>query len=85
MKEVTIGTPSSQDDMDFIHNALREIEQASREPGVVEVACDDLTVTNFTETTSLNAGTATLSDVANFVCTLVDVIKKRGLKGNTNV
>lgn len=38
-------------------------------------------VSNYTETRSLNAGTATATDVANFVATLVDDLISAGLIG----
>ena len=56
--------------------ALREIEQAS-----LEDACqiaDGFTVSNFTETTTLDASTATTTQLADFVATFIDTLQRRG-------
>ena len=60
----------------FVLNALREIEEASREE--TEAIFDDYTVSNFTVTRELNASTATLSDAVNFLCTISSDLQTRG-------
>ena len=42
---------------------------------------DEYTVSNYVVTRTLDASTATLSDVANFLCTLVDDLKTKGPLG----
>lgn len=59
-------------------DALREIERASAED--VEAVLSEFTVTEFTATRTLDASTATLDDLKNFVATMVDDIQKRGQK-----
>lgn len=59
--------------------ALQEIARASFEADPNEVA-DAYTVSNYTETRTLNAGTATASDIANVLATFLDDLKRRGVK-----
>ena len=39
---------------------------------------DDYTVTNYSESRTLNAGTATTAEVADFLCTLIQDLKSAG-------
>jgi hypothetical protein len=75
MRPVTFGYPLG-DFTQYVMDSLREIENASNE-GVFAVA-DGFTVSNFTVTRTLNAGTATTADIANFLATLIDDLQKRG-------
>jgi hypothetical protein len=84
MRRVSFGNPPSNillanPDMRFVFEALREIEKASLEGDAGQVA-DAYTVTNFTETRTLDAGTATASDVADVLATLISDLQKRGTK-----
>ncbi len=77
MRKVELGSPVDNKDIPWITNALREIEEASQED-LFDVF-EDFTVSNFTATRSLDAGTATLADVANVLATIVDDIKGRNV------
>lgn len=79
MRRLALGMPATgmpQDVAQWAIQALQEIERASYE-GVEEVV-NAYAVSNFTPTRSLNAGTATTTDIANLLCTLIDDIQKRG-------
>ena len=83
MRRVFLGQKTADDNQAFrkwAEQALREIESAS-EDDIADVF-GDFTVTGFTNTRSLNATTATLSDVASFLCTLVNDLSNRGSKRN---
>lgn len=84
MRPVSFGNPpvnimTADPGPRFLFNALREIEKASLEGDTGTVA-DGFTVSNFTETRSLDASTATASDVANVLATFLNDLKKRGSK-----
>lgn len=72
MREVNFG-PGTQ-----LEDALRLIEDASREDALT--IADGFHVTNVpaTPVTTLDVSTATLADVIKFVATLVDQLQKRG-------
>lgn len=81
MRPVYLGRPASQDAKlvkDWIDRCFAEIELASQED--LSQAAADFTITNYTETRTLDAGSATLADVRNFVCTLVLDLKNSGSK-----
>ena len=83
MKRLSLGSPLGADDTQWAFNALKQIEQASYED--IEGTFDDFTITGtFTETRTLNASTATLSDVVAFIATMVSDIQKRGQNRNPN-
>jgi hypothetical protein len=84
MRRVSFGNPPSnilqaKPDMRFVLEALREIEKASAEADAGQVA-DAFTLSNYTETRTLNAGAATLGDVANVLATFISDLQKRGTK-----
>lgn len=83
MRPVVLGDPLGDEMqylLEWVSAALREIEMASQDD--VAALFDAYTVTNFTETRTLDATAATLANVANFICTLVDDWKNRGTKRN---
>jgi hypothetical protein len=65
--------------MRFVLGALRAIEVASTEDYAADAA-DGFDVTNYTETRTLDASTATATDVANVLATFLFDLKKRGSK-----
>lgn len=67
-------------DAKSIQAALAEIERASYAERMVTVA-QAFTVSNVTETRTLDASTATLADLRNFVGTLVLDMQRGGQKG----
>jgi hypothetical protein len=73
MRELNLATPLSLQDVAY---AFQEISNASREDAVA--IADGYTVTNFTASRTLNAGTATTAQVAAFIATLIDDLQKRG-------
>lgn len=77
MKKLTLGRPNGPQDIGWAHNALKAIERASYED--VEQVLDDYEITGtFTETRTLDGGTATLADLRAFMATLVQDLQKRG-------
>ena len=75
MRRVIIGqAPNSSGmltpEMRFVTGALAEIERASGENDQRDIA-KAYTVTNITETRTLDGATADLSDLINFIATLV--------------
>lgn len=81
MRPISLGTPGRVNaDLwkKWVDECFAEIERASYDD-VASVA-DDFTVTNYVPTRTLNASTATLSDVANVLCTLIADIQNRGMK-----
>jgi hypothetical protein len=62
---------------DFLSRALRIIEEASNEDAML--IADAFSVTNFTATRTLNAGTATTAQLAAFVATLISDLQKRSI------
>lgn len=77
MKPVRLGLANTSAQ---ITQAFRAIEDASREERFVDVAMG-FTVTNVTETRSLDADTATAADIADFLGTLV-LDLQRGRRNN---
>lgn len=83
MRPVYLGGPIGDDDrlaLQWVLDALREIENASQDD-LADVFAG-YTVTNFTETRTLDATAATLIDVKNVFCTLIDDLKNRGTRRN---
>lgn len=82
MRPVFLGQPASKKDeeifKEWVSTCFAEIELASQDdlPQMVK----DFTVTNYTATRTLNAGTATATDIANVLCTLINDLQKRGMK-----
>jgi hypothetical protein len=61
----------------FVQRSFRTLEEASNEDAMV--IADSYTVSNFTDTRSLNAGTATLAQLAAFVATFISDLQKRSI------
>lgn len=83
MRGLSFGSPENDQEEEtpfirWVKNALAEIQEAS--DADVEHIFDDFTVSNYTETRTLDASTATLSDVTNFICTIVRDIQAGGSK-----
>ena len=77
MKRLALGSPTSPQDIGWAHRALKLIEQASVED--IEATITNLTISgSYTETRTLTPSTATLSDLVNFIATMVTDIQKRG-------
>ena len=84
MRKLYLGAPLTSDTKNvaqWTETALHEIERASIEDVDLAAIAKDFTVSNYTVTRTLNGGTATATDVANVLCTLIDDIKRRGSKG----
>jgi len=83
MRRVFVGSPPPSMHQSaegrFVVSALREIEMASfeKDPGVI---ASDFTITNYTETRELDVATATLTDLANVVATLLLDLARGGAK-----
>lgn len=76
------GMPSPQmgDDAfrSYVANALNALADASIDE--IAVMAKDYTITNYVVTRSLDASTATASDIANFLCTFILDMQKGGSK-----
>lgn len=81
MRKVSLsGAPSGQPQQQiaWLHNALREIERASNDNDPMIIA-QNFTITGaFTTTRTLNVATATLSDLIAVVATLISDLQKGG-------
>ena len=77
MRKVTFQRRGKHEDADeYLRRALQQIADASLEDALT--IADGFTVTNFTPTRSLNAGTATVTQLANVFATWIDDLKRRG-------
>ena len=82
MRRVSIGSASESPSSPFERwtaSALSEVERASHEQVVVDIA-DAYTVTNYTTSRTLNAGTATATEIADFLATLINDLKAGQVK-----
>jgi hypothetical protein len=64
---------------DWVKECMQAIEYASSEDVQAAVADFEITGT-LTELRTINAGTGTLAEVRNLICTLISDIKKQGQK-----
>lgn len=81
MRPVSLNRPASKSPEAFkkwIEECFAELERASYED--ISAIVQDFTVTNHTATRTLDAGTATLADVTNVLCTLIRDMQNRGMK-----
>lgn len=85
MRPVDFGSPpvNPEGQRLWYEAALRQIEEASREDALI--ISDSFTVSNHTATRTLDVSTATLTDVANVLATLLDDFQKRGPYRDDNV
>lgn len=81
MRPVSLGRPAAKQDEQWktwVEDCFAELELAAQED--VATMVRDFTVSNYTATRTLDAGTATLADVANTLCTLIRDMQNRGMK-----
>lgn len=82
MRPVSFGSPPPVKDAErfaqWVKDCMSEIDRASNEQA--EAVADAYTPSNYTATRTLDAGTATATDVANVICTFLDDLKNRGTK-----
>jgi hypothetical protein len=77
MRKMAFGRPINGQEIPWLVNAVRKIELASYED--IEAVFDAVTISGaYTETRTLTPSTATASDIANLLATLITDIKKRG-------
>jgi len=77
MRKMVFGKPIQGQETQWLVNAIRKVELASYED--IEAVFDAYTITGaYTETRELTPSTATTSDIANLIATLVTDVKKRG-------
>ena len=82
MRKANIGSPRGRATDEFskwVGSALKELERASYEEIPGEIA-DAYTMTNFTATRTLDAASATATDVANVLATFLTDMKARSVK-----
>lgn len=81
MRPVSFGNAPSDPKAfrEWIIRGFRQAEIASNDIDPARVA-DAFTVSNYTETRTLDAGTATAADIANVLATFIGDLKKRGSK-----
>jgi len=81
MRPISLGQPPVNDKAamgQWMLGALQEIERASHDD--IPQMFSSYTVTNYTATRTLDAATATTTDIANVLCTLIADLKARGPK-----
>lgn len=81
MRPVSLQRPNDKSDDAFrrwVESCFAEIERASYDD--LSSIARDFTVLNHTATHTLDAGTATLADVTNVLCTLIRDLQNRGMK-----
>lgn len=82
MRRVFFGPMPDGGDPDafrrWVSECFNEIDRAAYEDSAT--IFDDFTVSNHTPTRTIDAGTATATDLINAFCTLVEDMKKRGMK-----
>lgn len=81
MRPVALGKPARKEIEEWkkwAEACFYELERASHEDLATVVA--DFTVTGHTDTRTLDAGTATLADVTDVLCTLIQDLQNRGMK-----
>lgn len=82
MRPVSLGRPTRSDELDqwkkWVESCFAELERASHED--ISAVAGDFTVTGHTLTRTLDAGTATLADVTDVLCTFIEDLRNRGSK-----
>ena len=76
MKELYFRRGAGEKTDAYLDRVLTEIADASL-IDALKIA-DEYTVTNFTATRALDAGTATATQVANVLATFIDDLQRRG-------
>ena len=61
--------------VDELENEIEKINQAAN----TGTATEEFAPTNFTQTKSLNAGTASTAAVANVLCTVIESLRNKGI------
>lgn len=62
----------------WVRESFNEIERASFDDAITVV--DSYSVANYTELRTIDGTSGTLGDVRNFLCTLINDLKNRGVK-----
>lgn len=80
MRPLFLGGPPDNKEhyKQWVEEAFRQIQEASYEG--VETVAQDYQATNYTASRTLNAGTATLAQLANVVATLLNDMRNLGTK-----
>lgn len=81
MRPVSLGRPTRIEPKEWkkwVEQCFNELELASQED--LSAVAGNFTPSNYTDTRTLNAGTATATDVANVLCTLLNDLRNRGMK-----
>jgi len=84
MRKIVLGQPSfpiatASQEVKWLAEGLAEVQRASHDQITEEIA-DAYTLSNVTETRTLNVSTATTADIANVLATLLLDMKNRGVK-----
>lgn len=83
MRPVSLGKPILKEDAlwkKWAEECFAELERATYEDEAA--IANDFSVVNHTPTRTIDKTTATLSDVANVLCTLIEDLQNRGSKRN---
>lgn len=81
MRPVALGRPYGNDPNVFrkwVLECFAEIERAAQDE--LGLIANDFTVSGHTQTRTLDAATATTSDIADVLCTLIEDLQNRGMK-----
>jgi hypothetical protein len=77
MRKLVFGSPLQGREIQWLVGAVKKVERATFED--IESVFDAVTISGaYTETRTLTPSTATASDIANLLATLITDIKKRG-------
>lgn len=83
MRRVNFGMPPANlkvsPELQWVLQALKEVELASYEYDPASIA-SGFTISNYTETRTLNAATATATEIANVLATLILDLRRGGAK-----
>lgn len=83
MRRVDLGATIGAIRDESTRSALREIELASAEVDLVDIASAFTIGNSYTETRTLNVGTSTLAQTQAFIATFIDDLKRGGQHRNT--
>lgn len=76
MRRISFGPLAVRDAL--VEQRLREIERASNDNDPVQIAQAFTITGSYTETRTLDAGTATLADLRAFIATFINDLKRGG-------
>lgn len=77
MRPLIFGAPAPGQEVQWLVDAVRQIEQASNEPDAQKTADGYEVTAGYTESRAINPSTATTSDVAATLATFIEDLQNR--------